>query len=147
MIRVDYPRCNARWPNRRGVVYLAFSPSEHQQWAVAIDTIRPASRDFGHGVFNGKYHEQFVSLRLPFTFEKRNKGAGHLVVSREHVLPTLAALRKFDHRVLDLGRAKRNHAGFATEYEIQQAVLNHWTETPFATRYGVIQDEYPVVGD
>jgi hypothetical protein len=26
MIRTDHPRRNARWPNRRGVVYLALSP-------------------------------------------------------------------------------------------------------------------------
>lgn len=26
MIRADHPRRNARWPNPRGVVYLAFSP-------------------------------------------------------------------------------------------------------------------------
>lgn len=146
MIRTDHPRRNARWPNRRGVVYLAFSPSEHQQWALAIDTIRPASGDFGHGVFNGKYHEQFLALDLPFTFEKRNKGAGHLVVAREHVLPTLAALRGFDHRVLDLGRTERSHAGFSTEYDIQRAILNQWAETPFATRHAVVQDEYPVDG-
>ena len=37
MIRDGHPRRNARWPNRRGVVYLALSPSEHQQWSVAID--------------------------------------------------------------------------------------------------------------
>lgn len=146
MIRTDHPRRNVRWPNRRGVVYLAFSPSEHQQWALAIDTIRPASGDFGHGVFNGKYHKQFLTLELPFTFERRNKGAGHLVVAREHVLPTLAALRGFDHRVLDLGRTERSHAGFATEYDIQRAILNQWAETPFATRHAVVQDEYPVDG-
>ncbi|AXI46338.1 hypothetical protein C1J03_10060 [Sulfitobacter sp. SK012] len=146
MIRTDHPRRNARWPNRRGVVYLAFSPSEHQQWALAIDTFRPVSGEFGHGVFNGKYHEQFVKLGLPFTFEKRNKGAGHLVVAREHVLPTLAALREFEHQVLDLGRTERSHAGFATEYEIQRAILNHWAETPFARRHVIVQDEYPVDG-
>lgn len=146
MIRTDHPRRNARWPNRRGVVYLAFSHSRHQQWALAIDTIRPARGDFGHGVFNGKYHEQFVALGLPFSFEKRNKGAGHLVVAREHVLPTIAALREFDDRVLDLGRAERGHAGFATEYEIQRAILHHWAETPFAKRHVIVQDEYPVDG-
>ncbi len=146
MIRDEHPRRNARWPNRRGVVYLAFSPSEHQQWSVAIDTIKPTSGDFGCGVFNGKYHEQFVARGLPFTFEKRNKGAGHLVVERENVLPILRALSKFDHRVLDLGRVERKHSGFATEYEIQGAMLNHWVETPFATSYEIVQDEYPVDG-
>ncbi len=146
MIRDDHPRRNARWPNRRGVVYLAFSPSEHQQWSVAIDTIKPTSGDFGRGVFNGKYHEQFVARGLPFTFEKRNKGAGHLVVERENVLPILRALSEFDHRVLDLGRVERKHSGFATEYEIQGAILNHWVETPFAASYEIVQDEYPVDG-
>jgi hypothetical protein len=146
MIRNEHPRRNARWPNRRGVVYLAFSPSEHQQRSMAIDTVRPKSGDFGHGVFNGKYHEQFLTRGLPFTFEKRNKGAGHLVVSREHVLPTLRALGEFDHSVLDLGRVERNHSGFATEYEIQRAILNQWRETPFATSHVIVQDEYPVDG-
>ena len=146
MIRNDHPRRNARWPNRRGVVYLAFSPSEHQQWSMAIDTVRPKSGDFGHGVFNGKYHEQFLARGLPFTFEKRNKGAGHLVVAREHVLPTLCALGEFDHRVLDLGRVERNHSGFATEYEIQRAILTQWRETPFAASHVILQDEYPVDG-
>ncbi len=76
MIRTEHPRRNARWPNKRGVVYLAFSPSQHQQWALAVDTIRPATGDYGHAVFNGKYHEQFLKLGLRFTFEKRNKGSG-----------------------------------------------------------------------
>lgn len=146
MIRSDHPRRNARWPNRRGVVYLAFSPSEYQQWSMAVDTIRPASGDFGHAVFNGKYHMQFLSAGLPFKFEKRNKSAGHLVVAREHVLPTLAALSDFDHEVLNLGRVERSHDGFATEYEIQRAVLNRWGETPFAMSYVIVQDEYPVDG-
>ena len=146
MTRNDHPRRNARWPNRRGVVYLAFSPSVHQQWAMAIDTIRPTSGDFGHGVFNGKYHEEFVTRGLPFTFEKRNKGAGHLVVAREQVLPTLAALGEFDHQVLDLDRAERSHAGFATESDIQRAILNHWEETPFAKRHVIVQDEFRVDG-
>lgn len=53
MIRTEHPRRNARWPNKRGVVYLAFSPSQHQQWALAVDTIRPATGDYGHAVFNG----------------------------------------------------------------------------------------------
>lgn len=146
MIRNNHPRHNARWPNKRGVVYLAFSPTENQQWSLAIDSIRPKAADFGHGVFNGKYHEQFVSRELPFTFEKRNKGAGHLVVAREHVLPTLATLSSFNHEVLDLGRVERRHAGFATEYEIQGAILRKWGETPWSKDHTIVQDEYPVDG-
>lgn len=146
MIRINHPRHNARWPNKRGVVYLAFSPTESQQWSVAIDTIRTKTGDFGHGVFNGKYHEQFVSHGLPFTFEKRNKVAGHLVVAREHVLPTLAALSGFNHEVLNLVRGDRNHLGFTTEYDIQSAILNRWDETPFSVDHAVVQDEYPVDG-
>ena len=144
MIRNDHPSRNARWPNRRGVVYLAFSPSEHQQWSMAIDTVRPTSGDFGHGVFNGKYRAQFVSRGLAFEFEKRNKGAGHLVVAREHVLPTLRASGEFDHQVLDLRRVRCDHSGFATEYEIQEAIVNRWEETPFATSYGMVEDEHSV---
>lgn len=146
MIRTDHPRINARWPNRRGVVYLAFSPSPHQQWALAVDTIQPERGDYGHGVFNGKYHEQFLRSELPFSFEKRNKGSGHLTVARNNVLPTIAALSQFDHQVLDLGRTERSHAGFATEYDIQRMILEHWNETPFAQRYEIKQDEYPVDG-
>jgi hypothetical protein len=146
MIRAEHPRRNARWPNKRGVVYLAFSPSQHQQWALAVDTIRLATGDYGHAVFNGKYHEQFLKLGLPFTFEKRNKGSGHLVVARNDVLATIEALRDFDHRALDLGRTERSHAGFATEYDIQRVILERWHEMPFAERYVIVQDEYPVDG-
>ncbi len=146
MIRTDHPRQNARMPNRRGVVYLAFSPTQHQQWSMAIDSVRPKSGAYGHGVFNGKYHEQFVESGIPFKFEARNKTSGHLVVAREDVLTTLEALASLDHRVLDLGRTAREHDGFATEYEIQKAVMDGWATSPFGSRYKIVQDEYPIDG-
>ena len=45
MIRDDHPRQNARWPNPRGVVYLAFSPGPGVQWSLAIDTFRAGKAD------------------------------------------------------------------------------------------------------
>lgn len=146
MIRNDHPRRNSRWPNKRGTVYLASSPNPEQQWSLAIDTFKDAKGDFSFGVFNEKYHEQFIQHGVSFTFEKRNKGAGHLVVQREHILPTIAKLAEFDHSVLDLGRSTRDHSGFSTEYDIQRELLNRWNETPFADRYDVFQDEFPVDG-
>ena len=72
MIREDHPRRNARWPNTRGVVYLAFSPGSTGQWSVAIDTFNLRRGTLGFGVFNGKYHEQFLRAGIPFVFEGRN---------------------------------------------------------------------------
>ncbi|MDO9524865.1 MAG: endonuclease NucS [Gemmobacter sp.] len=144
MIREDHPRRNARWPNDRGVVYLAFSPNTDGQWSLAIDTFRPGAGDFGFGVFNGKYQTQFNAAELPFVFEGRNKGAGHLVVARDHVIPTLKALAAFDHSVLGLNRTPHQGEGFTTEYGIQRQILTNWRRTPWATRYDVLQDEFPV---
>lgn len=105
MILVDHPRRNARWPNPRGVVYLAFSLDPTKQWSLAIDTYRPKRQDYGAAVFNGKYHAQFFGADIPFSFERRNKVSGHIVVSRESVIPTIRALSRFDHSVLTLNRA------------------------------------------
>lgn len=146
MIREDHPRRNARWPNDRGVVYLAFSPSTDGQWSLAIDTFRPGAGDFGFGVFNGKYQTQFSAAGLPFVFEARNKGAGHLVVARDRVIPTLKALAAFDHSVLGLNRTQHQGDGFTTEYVIQRQILTNWQKTPWATRYDIVQDEFPVDG-
>lgn len=146
VIREDHPRRNARWPNRRGTVYLAFSPSPDVQWSLAIDTFRPASGDYGFAVFNGKYHEQVQRKGLPFAFEGRNKGAGHLVVKRERVLATIEALAGFDHSVLAFDRSGEARDGFTTEYVIQREILEGWHLTPFAARYDVVQDEFPVDG-
>lgn len=106
MIREDHPRRNARWPNRRGVVYLAFSPDPTGQWSLAIDSFVPRRGDYGAAVFNGKYHTQFVRAGLAFTFEKRNRASGHLVVAREQVIPTICALSAFDHGVLALNHVR-----------------------------------------
>lgn len=146
MIRSDHPLRKARWPNARGVVYLAFSASPDLQWSVAIDTFRRARGDFGHAVFNGKYHAQFVARGIPFVFEGRNKTSGHLVVAREFVMPTVADLAHFDHSVLALNRTPHQGDGFTTEYVIQHSILANWDQTPWAGRYDLVQDEFPVDG-
>lgn len=146
MIRDDHPRRNARWPNTRGTVYLAFSPSPAQQWSVAIDTFRAGRRDYGFAAFNGKYHEQFLRHGIPFVFEGRNKTAGHLIVIREQVIPTIEALVDFDHSVLTLNRSSHGGDGFTTEYVIQREIMENWDRLPFAERYDIVQDEFPVDG-
>jgi hypothetical protein len=146
MIRDDHPRRNARWPNPRGVVYLAFSPSASGQWSVAIDTFNPRRGDYGFAVFNGKYHAQFVRAGIPFVFEGRNRTAGHLVVARDLVPRTLRALASFDHDVLALNRAPGAVEGFTTEYTIQRHLLTNWGQTPWGMHHEIIQDEFPVDG-
>lgn len=147
MIRDDHPRRNVRWPNTRGVVYLAFSPSPGGQWSLAIDTYHPGRGDFGFAVFNGKYQAQFVGAGLPFTFERRNKGAGNLIVAREQVIPAIKALlAKFDYAVLALNRSAHEGEGFTTEYVLQRQILTNWSQTPWAERYDVVQDEFPIDG-
>ena len=144
MIRDGHPRANALWPSGKGTVYLAFSPTRENQWSVAIDSFSESRRDYGHAVFNGKYRLQFEQLRVPFEFEKRNRRAGHMVVSREHVLSTIRLLRDLDHRVLYLRRSEETVDGFATEYDIQHALLFNWDRTPFAEYYDLVIDEFPV---
>lgn len=146
MIRDDHPRRNIRWPNTRGVVYVAFSPTPGGQWSLAIDTFRPASGNYGHAVFNGKYHAQFVKRGIPFVFEGRNQPASHLVVASQQVIPVIEALAEFDHTVLALNRAPHTGDGFTTEYVIQRVLLEGWEATPWGERYAVVQDEFPVDG-
>ena len=144
MIREGHPRANALWPSGKGTVYLAFSPTRENQWSMAIDRFSRSRGDFGDAVFNGKYHEQFVQHGVAFEFEKRNRTAGHMVVASNHVLRTLRLLRKLDHRVLYLGRSNKTIEGFATEYDIQRALLFDWRNTVLSERYDVITDEFPV---
>lgn len=146
MIREDHPRRNARWPNPRGVVYLAFSPTVSGQWSVAIDTFNPRRGDFGFAAFNGKYHEQFLRAGIPFVFEGRNKTAGHLIVARDLALQTIRTVAKFDHSVLALNRISHAGEGFSTEYVIQRQLLENWQQTPWGERYDIVQDEFPVDG-
>lgn len=146
MIREDHPRRNARWPNTRGTVYLAFSPSPNLQWSLAIDTFRPTLGDFGFGVFNGKYHEQFLRAGIPFAFEGRNKTSGHLVVERARIFAVLEALKTFNHSVLAMTRSSTSCDGFTTEYVIQRTLMENWAAGPFADRYDIVQDEFPVDG-
>ena len=144
MIRKGQPRSNALWPSGKGTVHLAFSPTRESHWSMAIDRFSESRGDYGAAVFNGKYHQQFVKHGVPFEFEKRNRTAKHMVVAREHVLPTLRLLRNLDHRVLYLNRSERTVIGFATEYDIQRALLFDWDRTVFSKRYTVITDEFPV---
>ena len=146
LIRDNHPLRKARWPNPRGVVYLAFSVSTQHQWSIAIDTFKPSTGDFGHAVFNGKYHSQFVDRGLPIKFEGRNKTSGHLVVERQHFDLTLKEVASFDHSVLVLKARERAMSGFATEYDIQHAILSQWHNTPWGNDYVIVQDEYPVDG-
>lgn len=146
MIRDDHPRRNARWPNTRGVVYLAFSPTPTTQWSLAIDTFHAERGDYGFAVFNGKYQAQFVGAGIPFVFEARNKGAGHLVVKREHVISTVTALAKFDHTVLALNRTSHDGEGFTTEYVLQRQIMTNWAKTPWGERHDILEDEFPVDG-
>lgn len=146
MIRDDHPRRNARWPNTRGVVYLAFSTISSDQWALAIDTFNPRRGDYSAAVFNGKYQTQFTDAGISFKFEGRNKGSGHLVVARQDVIQTLQGLAKFDHSVLALNRTTHEGDGFTTEYVLQQQILSKWKQTPWADRYDVVQDGFPVDG-
>ena len=146
MIRFDHPRRNFRFPNTRGVVYLAFSPIPSGQWSVAIDTFHVGKGDYGRAVFNGKYLQQFRVTGIPFTFEKRNKSSGHLVVSRDQVIPTLKKIADFDHSVLSLNRTSHDGPGFSAEYVIQREVLVNWPKTPWSERYDVVRDEFPVDG-
>lgn len=146
MIREDHPRKNARWPNPRGVVYLAFSPTASDQWSMAIDTANPQTGGYGVAVFNGKYHEQFQSAGIPFRFEARNKTAGHLIVARNEVIRTLRRISGFDHSVLTMSRVAHSSSGFTTEYVIQRSILLGWSETPWGRDYVIVQDEFPVDG-
>lgn len=146
MIRDDHPRRNSRWPNTRGVVYLAFSTTSSNQWSLAIDTFNPAHGDYSAAVFNGKYQTQFLDAGIPFKFEGRNKGSGHLVVARQNVIQTLEALSHFDHSVLAHNRTTHDGEGFTTEYVLQRQILSKWKQTPWADRYDVVQDEFPVDG-
>lgn len=93
MIRTDHPRRNSRWPNPRGVVYLAFSPTEDDQWSLAIDSWRSNRDDYGRAVFNGKYQTQFFQHDIPFDFEKRNKGDALKYLHQSH--PRVQLLRVY----------------------------------------------------
>ncbi len=144
MIREGHPQAHARWPSGRGRVYLAFSPTRTDQWSVAIDTVTPGGDDYGKAVFNGKYHRQFRERDVPYAFEKRNRGAGHMEVARPHVLDVIRMMPGLDHSALQLGRGDRAAPGFATEYDIQRAILFGWAGTPFGRSWTLVGDEVPV---
>ena len=141
MIREGHPQVHSRWPSKQGRAYMAFSPTPEDQWSLAIDTVRKNGSDFGKAVFNGKYHEQFLRTCVPFTFEKRNLGSGHMEVARPEVIPTIRKLADFDHSVLQLGRFEETSIGFATEYDIQRSMLISWSDTPFAGRSRLVGAE------
>ena len=144
MIRKGHPQAHARWPSRKGRVYLAFSPTRDNQWSIAIDSVNVIGDDFGKAVFNGKYRRQFDRHGIEYEFEKRNRTSGHLEIDRARVLSTLRTVAGFDHTVLSLGRSTRNRDCFGTEYDIQRDVLFKWPDTPFGSRARVIGDEVPV---
>lgn len=143
MIRERHPQHSRRWPSQTGTVYLAFSPTREGQWSLAIDTFRPASGEFGSGVFNGKYQYQFDESGLPYIFEKRNKTAGHLVVAKPDVISTVRALSGFNHHVLDLGREAQGD-GFHTEYDIQRSLIANWNRLDFGSQFSIVGDEVPL---
>jgi hypothetical protein len=113
-------------------------------WSVAIDSFEIGRLDYRSAVFNGKYQQQFRSRGIPFEFETRTQTAGHMVVSRPHVLSTIGHMSEFEHSVLYLGRSGTNSLGFSTEYDIQRAILLNWARTPFGSRARIISDEFPV---
>lgn len=133
MIRNRHPQANARWPHGKGVVYLAFSPRRDCHWSLAVDTVTRSGYDFGHAVFSGKYRQQFKEHGVSFEFEKRNTGAGHMVVARDDVLATIRLVGKLDHSVLRNSSRQARVDGFLTESDIQLALLRRWGETPFAS--------------
>lgn len=144
MIRDGHPQPHARWPSEKGRVYLAFSPTRENQWSLAIDQFNARTGRFGFGVFNGKYRSQFEAAGVPFEFEKRNRGAGHMVVKRDHLLETLRKLSGMDHSVLYRARDAAPVVGFTTEYDIQRAMILGWCDTPFGSTAKLIGDEVPV---
>jgi hypothetical protein len=144
MIRHGHPQAHARWPSRKGRVYLAFSPTRDGHWALAIDTFDEKRMDFTFAAFNGKYHQQFVDRGVRFDFERRNRSAGHMIVTRADVFPIIRMMPTFDHSVLTLGRNAARTDAFVTEYDIQRALLFGWTRTPFGAAARIIGDEVPI---
>ena len=100
MIRIGHPLPKNLYPNKKGVVYLAFSPTRENHWSMAIDSFNLKTLKFSHGVFNGKYKSQFNKHKIPYQFEKRNKKAGHLVVRRDDLFFVIKKLFILDHSVL-----------------------------------------------
>lgn len=101
MIRDWHPRPGNWWPNKDGVVHLSFSYASEQHWAVAIDSFKPKTGDFGHAVFHGRLYEQFVDYGISSKQEARNREAKHRIVERAQVLETIRRLQGFDRSVLD----------------------------------------------
>jgi hypothetical protein len=97
-----------------------------------------------HNHFNAERH-LIQPIELQAEPRRRpNKGSGHLVVARHDVIQTLQGLAKFDHSVLVLNRTTHEGDGFTTEYVLQQQILSKWKQTPWADRYDVVQDGFPV---
>ena len=142
MIRDNHPKRSNLFPNKKGVVYLAFSPTRENHWSMAIDSFRINQLNFKEGVFNGKYHSQFNRFKIPFQFEKRNRESGHLVVKREDLFSAVQKLNILDHSVLFF--KKKNYTeGFTHETDIQRYMILNWSKTPFSNQE-LIGDEYPI---
>lgn len=144
VIRDQHPAPAARWPNTRGRVHLSFSPSFTGLWSIAVDSFDPKRMDYGKAAFHGNYRQQFVERGIAFAFEKRNTGAGHMEVAREHVLPVLRMLRDFDHSVLNRQHGPRIGKGFIVESELQHALITQWHTTELGRRSKIHQEEYRV---
>ena len=143
MIRENHPKRSNLFPNKKGVVYLAFSPTKENQWSLAIDTFNPNSKKFRFGVFNGKYRTQFDKYKVPYKFERRNKTQGHMEVSREKLFMAIKTLSKLDHSVLFFNKKQIQAEGFIQETDMQRYLILNWKKTPFS-KYDLIGDEYPV---
>lgn len=147
MIRETHPRRDAHWPNPKGVVYIAFSPGPELHWSFVIDD-QCHGRDGGYrrAAFSGKYRNQFDAKSIPYELEKRNKQSGHFLIDGGRVLPTIEALRKFDHSVLIHSNNRKfdTSDGFQTEYDIQHMVLTNWDQTPWASKYQILESEFRV---
>ena len=43
-----------------------------------------------------------------------------------------------------LGVVSRHAQGFINEYDIQRALMFHWSKTPFSDKFNIVTDEFPV---
>lgn len=143
MIRSNHPKRSNQYPNKMGVVYLAFSPTRDNQWSMAIDTFNPNTNKFRFGVFNGKYKTQFDQNKISYNFEGRNKNSGHIVVERDKLFSTIKKLAVMDHSVLFFDKKKIKSDGFIAETDMQRFMIINWKKTPFSS-YEFVRDEYPL---
>ena len=143
MIRSNHPKRSNQYPNKKGVVYLAFSPTRDNQWSMAIDTFNPNTNKFRFGIFNGKYKNQFDKNKISYNFEGRNKNSGHMMIDRDKLFSTIKKLAVMDHSILFFDKKNIKSDGFIAETDMQRFMILNWQKTPFKS-YEFIGDEYPV---